>query len=159
MPADVREPQEASCCWPVPATTAAAGSGAELAADGVDVTVVATGPRIHEGGLSAALAAGAHLASVTPGGVALLAARVDVVVDAIVGTGTSPNPALRGAAREIVAAILPNVSAPDAPAIIGPVHLSPCATSTLASGNLRAELNIGSSPPVASSRILCKKLS
>lgn len=93
-------------------------AGAELASEGVDVTVFPTGPRMHEGGLAAALASGAHIASVTPGDIALVAGRADVIVDAIVGTGTSPNPALRGVAREVVTALLPVVSAPDGPAVI-----------------------------------------
>lgn len=93
-------------------------AGAELAAEGVDVTVVPTGSRMHETGLAAALASGAHIASATPDDIAPLAGRADVIVDAIVGTGTSRNPALRGAAREIVAALLPVVSAPDGPAVV-----------------------------------------
>jgi hydroxyethylthiazole kinase-like uncharacterized protein yjeF len=99
-------------------------AGAELAAEGVRVTIVATGPGMHEAGLAAALAAGAHLATAVPlddfrlAALAGLAAREDVIVDAIVGTGTSPNPALRGAARDIVAALLPVVSAPDGPTVV-----------------------------------------
>lgn len=99
-------------------------AGAELAAEGARVTIVATGSSMHEAGLAAALAGGAHLATAAPlddfrlAALADLAAREDVIVDAIVGTGTSPNPALRGAARDIVAAILPAASAPDGPAVV-----------------------------------------
>lgn len=99
-------------------------AGADLAAEGVRVTIVATGPGMHEAGLAAAVAAGAHVATAVPlddfrlAALAGLAAREDVIVDGIVGTGTSPNPALRGRAREIVAAILPAASAPDGPAVV-----------------------------------------
>jgi len=99
-------------------------AGAELAAEGVKVTVVQAGERTHEASLAAAVAAGAHIATSFPlddfrlEALAGLAAREDVIVDAIVGTGTSPDPALRGVAREIVAAILPVLSAPDGPVVI-----------------------------------------
>lgn len=93
-------------------------AGAELAAEGVDVTIVPAGSRMHEAGLAAALAAGAHIGSATPAEIAQLARRADIIVDAIIGTGTSPDPALRGSAREIVAALLPVVSAPDGPAVV-----------------------------------------
>lgn len=96
-------------------------AGAELAAEGVDVAIVATGSRMHDGGLTAALRAGARVESAdTPAAnrVAHLASRADVVVDAILGTGTSPNPALRGTARDMVAAILPVVAAPGGPSVI-----------------------------------------
>lgn len=99
-------------------------AGAELAAEGVKVSIVPTGERMHEAALAAALAAGAHVVTAAPlddfrlTALAGLAAREDVVVDAIVGTGASPNPALRGAAREIVAAILPIAAAPGGPVVV-----------------------------------------
>ncbi|MCU1478265.1 MAG: carbohydrate kinase [Subtercola sp.] len=100
-------------------------ASAILASDGATVTIVRTGTRVHEGGLTAALAAGAAL--VNPGGaatpvetetvttdyperVALIAeaaGQTDVILDGILGTGTSSNPALRGFARDVVAGILP----------------------------------------------------
>ena len=83
-------------------------AGAELAAEGVVVTILATGQRMHGGGLAAAIAAGAVVEpddAATSDRVAALAERADVVVDGILGTGTSADPALRGKAREVVAAI------------------------------------------------------
>lgn len=83
-------------------------AGASLAADGVDVSIIATGDRMHQAGLAAALAAGAHQepADAAP----RRAADAHVVVDGIVGTGASANPALRGAARQIVGALVPVVT-------------------------------------------------
>lgn len=80
-------------------------AAAELAAEGVTVDLVATASRSHVEGAAAAIAAGARW--VDAADAARLAADADVVVDAILGTGTSSAPALRGAAREVVAAIVP----------------------------------------------------
>lgn len=86
-------------------------AGALLAADGVRVEIVPTGDRMHEGGLAAAIAAGARLRALADTAViASLVAGADVVVDGILGTGSAGDPALRGRAREIVAAILPVVT-------------------------------------------------
>jgi len=95
-------------------------AGADLASQGADVTIVGTGSRIHEDGLLAAIQAGAHIAAdpLDVDRLALLAARADIVVDAILGTGTSPNPALRGTARAIVAAILPEVGGAGGPVVV-----------------------------------------
>lgn len=98
-------------------------AGAELAAGGADVAIVTTGPRVHEDGLASALAAGAHVAPL--GETASLAAGADVVVDGILGTGTSANPALRGDARTVVEAVRgvtprPFVVAVDIPSGINP---------------------------------------
>jgi NAD(P)H-hydrate epimerase len=96
-------------------------AGAELAAQGVDVTILATGSRMRDDGLAAALHAGAHVENtdhLDAGRLAHLAARADVIIDGILGTGTSPNPALRGTARDIVAVIIPIVEAPDGPVVI-----------------------------------------
>ncbi|MCY7325746.1 MAG: NAD(P)H-hydrate epimerase [Microbacteriaceae bacterium] len=85
-------------------------AGALLAADGVRVEIVPVGGRMHEDGLSAATAAGARVHdSADPAGVASLVANADLIVDGILGTGSAADPALRGRAREIVAAILPVV--------------------------------------------------
>ncbi|MET3770260.1 hydroxyethylthiazole kinase-like uncharacterized protein yjeF [Marisediminicola sp. UYEF4] len=82
-------------------------AGALLASEGVRVVIVPVGGRMHEGGLAAATAAGARLHdSADAGGNASLVAGADVVVDGILGTGSAADPALRGRAREIVAAIL-----------------------------------------------------
>ncbi|MEO7006059.1 MAG: NAD(P)H-hydrate epimerase [Terrimesophilobacter sp.] len=90
-------------------------AGAELAA-GAKVTIVPTGSRVHEPALAAALAAGAHLTSLNHA--ARLAAEADVLVDGIVGTGTSANPALRGGARDVVEAILPVLGGPGRPLVV-----------------------------------------
>jgi hydroxyethylthiazole kinase-like uncharacterized protein yjeF len=86
-------------------------AGAELAGDGVDVSAVAASERMHPDGGAAARAAGVRIL-----GGAGERAEVDealrsaaVVVDGILGTGTSATPALRGPARELVAAAIPIV--------------------------------------------------
>lgn len=91
-------------------------AGASLAADGVDVALIATGDRMHPEGLAAALAAGAHQEATDAA--AGVAARSHVVVDGIVGTGTSADPALRGMARQVVGAVLPVVSGPGHPFVV-----------------------------------------
>ena len=83
-------------------------AGAELAAEGVEVVAIPTSERMHAAGRQAASDAGVRL--VEPGAAdaansALEAAAV--VVDGILGTGTSSAPALRGRAREIVSAAIP----------------------------------------------------
>lgn len=101
-------------------------AGAELAAAGVVVDLVATAARHHAEGAAAALAAGAHWADAADA--AALAAEADVVVDAILGTGTGPSPALRGDARDIVAAILPVLRGPRRPQVVAvdiPSGISP----------------------------------
>jgi hydroxyethylthiazole kinase-like uncharacterized protein yjeF len=83
-------------------------AAAELAATGVHVDVVPTGSRLHEEASSVARAAGVRIwETVSPDEVALAGAAASVLVDGILGTGTSAAPALRGTAREIVAALLP----------------------------------------------------
>lgn len=77
-----------------------------LAKSGTTVELVRTSSRVHEEGLAAAQAAGAH---VLAGDVARLAARAassDLIIDGILGTGTSPDPTLRAGARALVAAIV-----------------------------------------------------
>lgn len=91
-------------------------AGAELAAGGADVAIILTGGRALEPALEAALAAGARRED--PSDAARLAASVDVVVDGILGTGTSADAAIRGAARLVVAAILPVVAASDGPLVV-----------------------------------------
>ncbi|MCH6229847.1 NAD(P)H-hydrate epimerase [Microbacterium sp. CFH 31415] len=72
--------------------------------EGIEVDVLAVGSRVHEDGLAAALEAGARQVSVDEAVAA--ASGYTVVVDGILGIGTSPDPALRGAAREAVARLL-----------------------------------------------------
>jgi hydroxyethylthiazole kinase-like uncharacterized protein yjeF len=97
---------------------------AELAAEGVAVDLVATADRHHEPAAAAALAAGARW--VDAADAARLAADADVLVDGIVGTGSSPG--LRGPAREIVAAIAPVLDRPRRPRVVAvdiPSGISP----------------------------------
>ncbi|GAA1811673.1 NAD(P)H-hydrate epimerase [Agromyces neolithicus] len=83
-------------------------AAAELAGDGTRVEVVPTGARLHDEARAAAEHAGVRFADdVEPQRVARLAAGASVLVDGILGTGTSADPALRGRARELVAGILP----------------------------------------------------
>jgi NAD(P)H-hydrate epimerase len=71
----------------------------------VSVAVVPTGDRLHPEALAAALEAGVRLFDASEA--ASLAASADVVVDGVLGTGTSSgSSALRGPARDIVAAVL-----------------------------------------------------
>jgi NAD(P)H-hydrate epimerase len=91
-------------------------AAAEIAADGVAVDLVATTPRHHVAAAAAALAAGARWADAADAG--RLAAGADVVVDGILGTGTSRSPALRGSAREVVAALLPVLDAAERPRVV-----------------------------------------
>jgi hydroxyethylthiazole kinase-like uncharacterized protein yjeF len=95
-------------------------AAAELAAEGVHVDVVPTGSRMHEDGLAAAVAAGARVKEHADADLACrLAAGADVVVDGILGTGTSgDSPALRGRSRELVAAILPVLDRPLRPDVV-----------------------------------------
>lgn len=90
-------------------------AGAILAGAGAEVRLLTTSDRVHEAGLAAAEAAGAstesRTASIESPEFAAVLDGVDVVVDGILGTGTSADPALRGRARDIVEAIRPRVLA------------------------------------------------
>ncbi len=79
-------------------------AGAELAAAGTVVSIIRTSTSVHEAALAAAIAAGAVVEDAARA--AIVASESDVVVDGILGTGTSANPALRGAARSIVEAVM-----------------------------------------------------
>jgi NAD(P)H-hydrate epimerase len=85
-------------------------AGAGLARRGNTVSILATGDRMHEAALTAALAAGAHVVDHP--------VESDVVVDGILGTGTSSDPALRGRAREIVDALLGTARRENAPLVV-----------------------------------------
>ena len=95
-------------------------AGAELAAEGVLVVALPVADRMHDGGSRAARDAGVRF--VTPADAAAEALLADVVVDGILGTGSRG--ALRGTAREVVAAVLAAsprfVVAVDLPSGIGP---------------------------------------
>lgn len=95
-------------------------AAAQLAAEGADVVLVPVGDRMHPAGRDAAVAAGARVREPTDAlaGLPALAAGSDVIVDGILGTGTGASPALRGAAREVVAAILPALGDPFRPAVV-----------------------------------------
>jgi NAD(P)H-hydrate epimerase len=80
-------------------------AGATLALNGASVTIVPTSNRMHSRALAAAISAGARVASVA--NAQRLAARSDVIVDGILGTGTNTGTALRGTARTVVAMVMP----------------------------------------------------
>lgn len=81
-------------------------AGAALASDGRHVEVLRVGSRVHEGGLAAALGAGAVLLEGAPEQLATDAAlRADLVLDAVLGIGVHGASALRSPAREVVQAI------------------------------------------------------
>jgi NAD(P)H-hydrate epimerase len=91
-------------------------AAAELAREETLVDVLATGSRIHDAAVRAALAAGAH--EVPAEQAAELAAEADLVLDGILGIGAGADPALRGRAREIVTAILPRLDTAQRPLVI-----------------------------------------
>jgi NAD(P)H-hydrate epimerase len=86
-------------------------AAATLAARGATVELVRTASRVHEPGLAAALAAGAREVREQAARVAARARSADLIVDGILGTGTSPDPRLRGVAREVVMEIVAAVGA------------------------------------------------
>ncbi|MCD2441898.1 NAD(P)H-hydrate epimerase [Agromyces sp. SYSU K20354] len=114
---------------PTPSVLVFAGTGdnggdalfaaAELAGEGVRVEVVPTGQRLHPEARAAAEQSGVRIADeVEPAQIARLAAGASVIIDGILGTGTSADPVLRGRARELVVGVLPVLSAADRPMVI-----------------------------------------
>ena len=94
-------------------------AAAELSGEGTRVEVVSTGTRLHAEARAAAQQAGVHIMDdVEPEQVARLAAGASVLVDGILGTGTSADAALRGRAREFVAAVLPTLAGPGSPIVV-----------------------------------------
>ncbi|MCU1437144.1 MAG: NAD(P)H-hydrate epimerase [Naasia sp.] len=89
-------------------------AGAELARAGIEVVVFPALDRVHVAGLEAALAAGAR--RVGPDELEAAAAAADLLVDGLVGTGSSG--ALRGPLREAVASVLPVLDRPSRPAVV-----------------------------------------
>lgn len=82
-------------------------AAAQLAQGGAHVLAMPVGAKWHKHGLLEAQASGVRF--IHPDELAELALDefpVDVIVDGILGTGTSSNPALRGTGREVVASIL-----------------------------------------------------
>ena len=104
-------------------------AGAELALEGVGVYAVPTSERRHIAGEQAARDAAVRFIESAghPDSAADVIETAAIVVDGILGTGTSASPALRGAARELVATAIPvvrergtTVVAVDLPSGIGP---------------------------------------
>jgi len=91
-----------------------------LAGQGAEVAILPTSDRLHQGALEAVLSRGADLRPTDerPEVVAGLAGEADLILDGILGTGTAGNPALRGAARDIVAAVLPALSGEHRPVVV-----------------------------------------
>ncbi|MCU1441232.1 MAG: hypothetical protein JWP85_2229 [Rhodoglobus sp.] len=95
-------------------------AGAELATDGYRVSILPTGTRMHEAGLTHALASGAEIVEHThdPAAIDPPTIDIDIIVDGILGTGTSSDPALRGRALDIVTALLTLVRVEHAPLVV-----------------------------------------
>jgi hydroxyethylthiazole kinase-like uncharacterized protein yjeF len=91
-------------------------AAATLAGDRAEVVIVPAGSRMHERGLAAALSAGAKEA--TPDAAPALVADAAILVDGILGTGTSADPALRGTARALVLELLPLVGKAESPTVV-----------------------------------------
>lgn len=89
-------------------------AGAELAAEGAEVVAVPVAGRMHEDGEAAARAAGVRDVPLTDA--AAEARAADVLVDGILGTGSSG--ALRGDARAVVTAILPVLDETPRPTVV-----------------------------------------
>ncbi|MCR2814133.1 MULTISPECIES: NAD(P)H-hydrate epimerase [Microbacterium] len=83
-------------------------AGATLASAGVHVDVLLTADAAHPRGLAAARDAGARVVSLDE---AVAGPDYALIVDGIVGIGSSADPTLRGGAREAVARLLPAVRA------------------------------------------------
>ena len=110
-------------------------AGAELAAEGIPVSILRTGDRVHEAGLAAALASGADLVEVLPD-------RLDVVVDGILGIGAGAGTALRGRARAAVDAVLARPRHPRVVAVDIPSGVEPDSGSVADSVVLPAEVTV-----------------
>ena len=89
-------------------------AAAELAAKGADVLVLPVLDRTHEEGMAAALGAGARV--VTAEEAVDSAAHADVILDGILGIGSSG--ALRGSARNVVRGLLPLLAGPEAATVV-----------------------------------------
>ena len=82
-------------------------AGAELAEAGVVVTAIPTSERMHAEGGEAARSAGVRILDPQDAeATADALGSAVVLVDGILGTGTSSSPALRGRARDLVAAAI-----------------------------------------------------
>ncbi|MEV1130676.1 NAD(P)H-hydrate epimerase [Agromyces sp. NPDC049794] len=93
-------------------------AGAELAREGVEVIAIATAERMHTEGRRAAFDAGVHFVGADDADAARAAFEsAAVLVDGILGTGTSSSPALRGAARDLVTDAIPIVDRRGTPVV------------------------------------------
>jgi NAD(P)H-hydrate epimerase len=96
-------------------------AAAGLAREGRAVRVIRTAERIHAHGAAQAAAAGIAVVAaeeLADDEVAALGRASALVVDGILGIGTTSSPALRGAARRVVAALLPVVAVDDGPLVV-----------------------------------------
>lgn len=138
---------------------------ASAALQRADVDVLATGARVHERGLAAALAEGARLVELAE--VAHAAPAYDLVLDGILGIGAAADPALRGVARaavesllvsvresytRVVAVDLPSGLQPDDGATADDVVLP--ATVTVTFGAVKAGLALRDGPRLAGDIVL-----
>ncbi|MBD5380879.1 NAD(P)H-hydrate epimerase, partial [Clavibacter sp.] len=95
-------------------------AAADLARDGRDVRVIRTASRIH-GAAARAAEAGVPITpaeELDDAEVAALARASALVVDGILGIGTTASPALRGEARRVVAALLPVILGAGGPVVV-----------------------------------------
>ncbi|GAB2508099.1 NAD(P)H-hydrate epimerase [Paramicrobacterium agarici] len=115
-------------------------AGAILAARGLLIDVVQTSERVHEAGLTAAEQAGATVTSAED----VDALHYDIIVDAILGTGSSGS-GLRGTAREIVQRMLSQLTEPQHPIIVAcdlPSGIHPDTGAVPDTCVLRAEVTV-----------------
>lgn len=139
---------------------AASKLGEDVPGCSVDLLTVAD--RWHEAGLQAALASGARLISETEA----METPYDLIIDGILGIGTSGNPNLRGAARRVVESLLPQTRTGRATAVAVdlPSGLHPDtgvaddvvlpATVTVTFGAVKAGLATGRGPELAGRLVL-----
>ncbi|WBU38773.1 NAD(P)H-hydrate epimerase [Homoserinibacter sp. YIM 151385] len=141
-------------------------AGAELAAAGRPVAFVALGGRIHEAARSAAVAAGARQLELR----ALLdeALEAGALVDGVLGTGSTPSPALRDPAASAIGTLRSLLEEPDRPLVIAvdlPSGLHPDtgeapdgnvlpADATAVFGALKTGLLLGEGPRLAGELVL-----
>lgn len=129
-----------------------------------EVAVLLVSDRFHEDGLAAAVAAGAERIELPEARDA--ASGFDLVIDGILGIGSSASSALRGTAREVVEALLPAVRSgrPRVIAVDLPSGLNPDtgeaddvvlpAAVTVTFGAVKAGLVAGRGPSLCGSIVL-----
>ncbi|WP_328706863.1 NAD(P)H-hydrate epimerase [Clavibacter zhangzhiyongii] len=96
-------------------------AAAELAREGREVRAIRTASRVHGAGAAQAAATGIAITAaeeLADDRIAALGRASALVVDGILGIGTTASPALRGEARRVVAALLPVVAADDGPRVV-----------------------------------------